>query len=872
MRHSLWKGRYLRPAFAVVTAVAAGLIAPLVSATPSMAVESDPAGDVDPFIGSAGSGNTYPGAGLPFGMIAWSPTTHVKGDGYDPTKPLRGFSLTHLNGAGCDPGPGGDIPILPYAGEVNSAPGSADDDDKYVTAFAAGTGNDETNAGEGQTATPGHFRARLTSGVGADLAVTQRAGIADFTYPTDKEGPADGPPASLLFRVSNSLNGSSDAHIDIDKTDRNTVTGWVDGGGFCGHRLNGGNPNPNRRSYYRLYFTAAFDRPFTSWGTWKDGVRTPGSSSADGGETFEKNRSGKGSGGYVTFDKGTDHVGMRVGISYVSLAGAKNNLQREIPQASDQKTTTVLEDVEEKGRKRWNDVLSGIKIGGTEDKDRLKIFHTALYHALQQPNVISDVDGRYPGISPDPENPAAPEYTSQKVKAGQEAQYSNFSGWDQYRAQVQLLALLQPKVAGDFAQSLYNFAKQNKQRTQDPDVWDRWIHINGPTHVMSGDPSAATLATFYAMGVRNFDYYGAFESLYRQATTPAAEENSTVGCIGQCRSARPNLTDYQKLRYAPGEKCGGGCWGGASETLEESVADTALAAWAQALQRDVKDPAQKKQLATQQNLGPRGGYWKNVFHDKADGKEGYIQPRNADRSWVTSPEDGIFHPEKQTGFAQGSAAQYVWMMPQDPQGLAAKMGGSDKAARRLTAFFHITPGTHGWTYAQNTDGAHYDPSNEPDIHAPWLYNALGKPWQTQETVRAILDSSYNSSHSGLPGNDDLGTMSAWYVFSALGIYPKAPGSGDLLLGAPVFPKAVLHRAGKGDITITSTGASSTNTYVHSANFTTGTKTSPRALPAWLDAGSVNSGGTLHFTFGTDKNWATSTELPPSLFQQVNSSK
>ena len=138
-------------------------------------------------------------------------------------------------------------------------------------------------------------------------------------------------------------------------------------------------------------------------------------------------------------------------------------------------------------------------------------FYTALYHSLMQPNLISDGDGRYYGM----------DGAVHRLARGQQAQYSNFSGWDQYRAQIQLLALLKPRIAGDFAQSLYNFARQNDG------VWDRWVHISGATHVMTGDPSAATLATFYAMGVRNFDYEGAFDSLVRQATVPHPTACST---------------------------------------------------------------------------------------------------------------------------------------------------------------------------------------------------------------------------------------------------------------------------------------------------------------------------------------------------------
>ncbi|EXU62167.1 alpha-mannosidase [Streptomyces sp. PRh5] len=387
-------------------------------------------------------------------------------------------------------------------------------------------------------------------------------------------------------------------------------------------------------------------------------------------------------------------VRMRLGISYVSLAGAEANLRAEIaPRAS-------VADVAAAGRAAWDRRLRAIRISGGSEPRRTA-FYTALYHSLQQPNLISDTDGRYPGM----------DGTPRRVERGQTAQYSNFSGWDQYRAQVQLLALLQPRVAGDFAQSLLNFARRNGG------VWDRWVHISGATHVMTGDPSAATLATFYAMGVRNFDAKGAFDSRYRQATAPHPDGLSDKGCPGQCEGQRPGLAQYLESRYAAQDACH--CWGGGAETLEDSVADDALARWARL-------PGRTKEA---DELGARGGYWRNVFHPQATGAAGYIQVRNRDGSWVTP-----FDPASDRGFAQGSAATYAWMVPQDVQGLAEAMGGRDKAAARLDGFFHKPDGS--WS-VRGGDPLRYDPTNEPGIHAPWLHNALGQPWKTQETVRQM---------------------------------------------------------------------------------------------------------------------------------------
>ncbi|MGI3202344.1 GH92 family glycosyl hydrolase [Streptomyces sp. GLT-R25] len=791
-------------ALALTTALAAALPGPVSSAADAPDTPAHPTAYVDPLIGTTNGGNTYPGATLPYGMIAWSPTS-TRGDQtstgaangyeYNATR-LRGLSLTHVNGAGCNPGAAGDVPIMPFVGDVTSSPSADTTDSVYAANFSHAD----------ERAVPGRYSVGLDSGARADLAVSKRAGVADFTFPADK-------PANLLFRTSNSLNGSEDAHVEIDRAGRK-VSGWVLTGAFCGRRANGG--VNNRKSYYRLYFSASFDRAFSTTGTWKDGTLSPGATSGGGGEGYATgaDRAGRGSGGWVGFDTSSDNdVRMRLGISYVSKAGAEANLREEIAPRSS------VDQVAAAGTRAWDRELRSVRVGGGSTAQRTT-FYTALYHSLMQPNLVSDTDGRYPGM----------DGKAHRVERGQGAQYSNFSGWDQYRAQIQLLALLKPRIAGDFAQSLYNFARQNGG------VWDRWVHINGPTHVMTGDPTAATLATFYAMGVRNFDYRGAFDSLARQATVPHPDGLSDAGCPGQCTGQRPNLAQYLTSQYAAQDVCH--CWGGAAETLEDSVADDALGRWAKLLGLDEQAAA----------FAERGGWWRNVFNPGATdgaGTTGYIQARNLDGSWVTP-----FSPGSDRGFAQGTSATYTWMVPQDVQGLAEAMGGRETAARRLDGFFHKPDGS--WS-VKGGDALRYDPTNEPGIHAPWLYNALGQPWKTQATVRQILDTVYGTGPAGLPGNDDLGTMSAWYVFSALGIYPQTPGSGNLLLGAPLFPHAVVDRPGGGDIVIDAPSADAGHPYV------SGVRLNGRTYDRfWTDARFLRGGGTLTFGLSQepDTDWAT----------------
>ncbi|SEO57865.1 alpha-1,2-mannosidase, putative [Amycolatopsis saalfeldensis] len=366
---------------------------------PAEASPADLAASVDPLIGSAGDGNTYPGATAPFGMLAWSPTS-TRGDQtstgaangyqYDTTR-LRGFSLTHVNGAGCNPGAAGDVPILPFTGDVTSSPSADTTDAVYASDFAHAD----------ESATPGRYRLGLANGVTTDFAATDRTTAGTLSFPAGK-------PANLLFRTSNSLNGSEDAETRLDPAHRQ-VTGSVLTGAFCGRRANGG--VNNRKSYYRLYFTAQFDRPFTGTGTWKDATLQPGGLAQTGGEGYatDKDRAGRGSGGYVGFAPGS-HVTMRLAISYVSLEGAERNLRAE------QSPTSTVDSVAAATRRSWNDELGRVSIGGGTP-DQRKVFYTALYHGLQQPNLVNDVDGQYLGMDQVPH----------RLAPGQRAQYGNFS-------------------------------------------------------------------------------------------------------------------------------------------------------------------------------------------------------------------------------------------------------------------------------------------------------------------------------------------------------------------------------------------------------------------------------------------------------------
>ena len=918
---------------------------------------ADPVAYVNPFIGTTNAGNTYPGAVQPFGMLAWSPQTSrgsqvstpaPGGYQYTATK-IRGLSLTHLSGVGCS-GANGDIPIMPYVGDVTTSPSADTTDQTFASSFAHAN----------EAAEPGYYRVGLDSGAGAELTVTPRTGIGRFTFPAAQ-------PASLLFRTSLSETGSTDATVHIDPATR-TVSGSVSAGNFCGPQS-----TDNSHAYYTLHFVATLDQPFATTGTWHDSTLEPGGTDAQGGSGYSSTgrpNAGRGSGGYVTFAPGTTGVTMRVAISYTSLDGARRNLAAESPRR------LGFAAVRAAARAAWSDRLRKIRVGGgTEDQNA--VFYTALYHSMLEPTLTSDVDGRYYGADDQPH----------RLAPGQRAQYGTFSGWDVYRAQVQLLTLLDPRLAGDYAQSLYNYA------TQRSGEWDRWLLENGKTSVMSGDPAAAAIAAIHAFGAHNFDVRGAFASLVHAATVPTANDSSDAGCNVECVGQRPALDHYLAQGYVPADDCH--CWGGAAETLEDATADYGLAQLAKSLGdkqnyqaflarslnwRNVFDPQAQADTGLAHNIreriteitasgenlpsegkaqgfdGDKGTKWLTfattgwlqaklstpltVDHyaltsgndePGRDPKDWELQGSTDGSTWTTVdartgesfakrgqtkeyavadpkpysyyrldvtanggedivqlaeleladpavptpvPADGPyvgwmrdryrdgtwaegFSPSTGTGFVEGSSAQYTWMVYSDVVTLAQKMGGDDVAVQRLDAFFRNPDGTFDLSA---TKGTKFDATNEPDIQTPYLYNYLGAAYKTQETVHAIIDGKWSNGTGGIPGNDDAGTMSAWYVFSALGLYPTVPTRAELALTSPLFPRAVVRLGSGRTLSIDAPRTGSSAIYVHGLKLN-GTATTK----GWLPAHTVTDGGRLVYRLGTTPSltWGSGPgDVPP----------
>src|SRR5437763_8262218 len=556
----------------------AGFVAP-----PAPSAAADFAALVNPFIGTGTGGpvvgdvDAFPGATVPFGMVQWSPDTPGRppGGGYRfSDHDITGFSLTHLSGVGC--ATGGDLPFLPFTGTLPADPG---------TASLPFTHADESAA-------PGSYRVSA-GGIGVQLAATARTGVGRFTFPATDA-------AHLLVKVASSQNGGANATFAV-VGDRE-ITGSVTSGRFCGQ--------PNA---YTVYFAAVFDRPFTASGTWGGAsVATRGPAVRGPASRPALAATQPVAGGFVTFDTRRDAaVNVHVGLSYVDTTGAERNLRAE---------SASLDDATRAARRTWNRFLGKVRVdGGTADQRTT--FYTALYHTMLGPNLFSDADGRYAGFDAHVHRTARPHY-------------ANVSGWDIYRSEVPLLALLAPDVTGDLMASLL--------RDADEGGWlPKWPVANGYTGVMNGDAADPILAGAYAFGARGFDARHAVDLMVH-----GAEAGSPPG--QGFYVPRPSRVPYLARGYVPNTQSTSISPqpNGASETQEYAVDDFAIWRLADAVGRH----------ATAQRFRSRSQNWSNVF----DTATGYIRPRDADGAFPPgAPVPPLNSGFGQSGFQEGNAAQYT---------------------------------------------------------------------------------------------------------------------------------------------------------------------------------------------------------------------
>ncbi|MEU1485770.1 GH92 family glycosyl hydrolase [Streptomyces sp. NPDC005752] len=700
------------------------------------------------------------------------------------------YSETHIRGfstvhiSGVGCGLGGDLPVLPTTGDITST-----DNATYAAEFSH----------DDEKASPGTYKVGLKTGIEAELSATERTGVQRYTFPaTDK--------ANVLINAGQSLHRTVNTEVEI--LDSRTVRTAITGSGFC-----------QDTKPYTVYTLTRFDRPFTTSGTWKGDTVTEGSKSSSA--AAERN------GAFLRFDTTKDRtVEATTAISYVDAKGAALNLRAEGGRSYDR--------VARAAQAAWEDRLDDVRAKGGNETLR-RTFYSSLYRSFLAPNIGSDVDGRYTGWD-------------QKIhRAKGFTYYQNWSLWDTYRTQAQLLSLLAPHESRDMAISVLKI-------DEDSGWLPKWGYGTVETNIMTGDPVTPFLTNAYQQGLLKGYEEQAYRALRKNADGVPPADSAPVGREANKEYLADGFAPYIKGRahVKPGDS---DYDHGASATLEYALSDAMLGQMAKELGHE----------ADAARYAERAQNYRKIF----DSSTGFFRARDA-KGDFTGPVD----PAQSEGFHEGTSWQYQWLVPQDLPGMVSLIGGTQAANERLDSFFAYEQllqdpaktAREVWVNGPydyyNADK--YNPQNEPDLIAPYTYLSTGQPWKTTDVVHAAL-TLFTDTPTGMTGNDDLGTMSAWNVLSSIGIFPVQPGTDTWSLSTPVFERVDLtldrRYYPRGSLTVKAPGTSDSSRYIQSA------RTDGAAYEkTYLTTEDIRDTRELSFEVGTQPSrWGTSADAaPPAL--------
>ncbi len=693
------------------------------AAPPDLPEVEDTVALVDPTIGTGGlgfaHGSCFVGAAVPHGLVKLGPDTsgpfgtvnflHYSGYWAGDDK-IRGFSHLHLHGTGAT-----DYGVLSVMPIKTFDPAKRKVTD-YETRF--------TKANEHAAA--GLYHVSLSNGIEVALTATQRVGVHRYAGA-----------GAVLVDLGKTLEGGSvdDASITVDDT-AHEITGQLHtrggmSGGFGG---------------YTVYFVARAVTPWTAHQVWAMGAEPSAAMTAQG----------TGVGAVLTVPGNFE---MAVGVSLVSLAGARANLAAEVPQIS-------VEAVSAQARATWAKILDRVLLtGGTEEERR--VFYTSFYHAFLMPSVIGDVTGEY-------------QLAGQPVQTATWHQMSDLSLWDTYRTVAPLYAWLAPDSARDQARSLVGFG-------EGLGAYPKWPIATGEAGTMLGASAEIVIADAVARGISGTGAEIAWPRLRAAAMDLAAPPGG--------RGGRGDVVDYMTYGYVPltaGRS--------ASTTTEYANDDFALAQLAGALGH----------TADRDTLVARSHGWRKLY----DPAVGFLRGRNADGSF---PPAADFDPlDMSAEYAEANAWHSLWMAAiHDSAGLEEILGGNEAAVAKLEELFTLSK--TDWDTADesaaNFPRPYYWHGNEPDLDAPFLFALLGRRDLASKWIKWVADTMYSDQPEGVAGNDDGGTLGSWYVLAALGVYPVA-GSDRWILGTPRFSQARV-RVGDHELVVTADGLSEKAIYVQS---------------------------------------------------------
>jgi predicted alpha-1,2-mannosidase len=742
---------------------------------------------VNPFIGAREMGHTFPGACVPFGFVQLSPDTdtipYEKDGRYNPDvyrycagyqymdNTIVGFSHTHFNGTGHSDL--GDFLIMPTVGKLQLNPGTADHPE---------TGYRSRFRKETEKASPGYYSVHLDDpDVEAELTVATRAGFHQYTFPESDS-------AHIILDMLHGIYNYDGkvlwayvrVHNDTLVTGYRITRGWA-------------------RTRY-IYFALSFSKPFKNYGfrNEEQPVYRGFWRKFNQQENFPEMAGRKIRAHFDFATTNGEKIKIKIGLSAVSMDGALQNLQAEIPHWDFEKTRA-------EARTAWENELNRIRIEAPNDR---KInFYTALYHTLMSPATYNDTDGKYRGI--DQEIHQAKGFTN----------YTIFSLWDTYRAEHPLLTLLYPERTSDMVNSMLAHFDQSPEQ-----MLPVWSHHGNENWCMIGYHSAPVIADAYVKGIRGFDAHKALKACVTTAT----------------RQFYDGIGDYMKYGFVPDDKSGNS----ASITLEYSYDDFTIGQFARAVIMAKEPSDQEKQFAEDQLqiFTERSLNYRRLF----DPSTGFIRAKKTDGAWKT-PFDPL--STNGQGFIEGNSWNYSFYVPHDVLNYIGIMGGEKPFIRRLDSLFTMRLDDKYFSETEDVTRSgiigNYVHGNEPSHHVAYLYDWTSQPWKTQERIHMIVNAMYRNKPDGLCGNDDCGQMSAWYIFSVLGFYPVCPGTAQYAIGAPGMASATIALAGEKTFVVKAVGLSDQNIYIQSMTL----NGKPLDEP-FIDHADIVAGGVLTFIMGS----------------------
>lgn len=654
---------------------------------------------VNPFIGTDFTGNTYPGAQTPFGMVQLSPDNGLPGwdriaGYYYPDSTIAGFSHTHLSGTGA--GDLYDISFMPVTFPVREAEPPLGIHSRF--------------SHDNESASAGYYSVRLTDyDINVELTATERCGIQRYTFPGGKAG--------IILNLSKAMNWDRTTSYDVEILDSVTIAGWRHSDGWARDQ--------------HLWFKSRFSAPF-------DSVKI------DSIATF-----------YFTTSSG-EQITVATALSATGAEGAALNLASEMPDNDFDKYLSQT-------KARWNKELSKIEVSG-DSRDDIVTFYTALYHSMLAPTIYGDCDGTYRG--PDKQNHKAEGWTN----------YGTFSLWDTFRASHPLFTYTQPKRTDDMIKSFLAFYNQNGRLPV-------WNFQGSETDMMIGYHAVPVIVDAYLKGIGTFDPDSALNACI---TTANIDDYRQIG-------------SYKQLGYVPYDELPAdkdGNWS-LSKTLEYAYDDWCIARMAEKMG--------KIDIAAE--FDRRARSYRNLFNPAT----GWIQPRDKNGNFMPD-----FNPDLYTEpICESNGWQYYWSVQHDIDDLIALTGGRERFAERLDSMMTYTPDDEDLPIFSTGMVGQYAQGNEPGHHVIYLYNKVGQPEKAQKYLAKVMHELYRNDPAGLPGNEDCGQMSAWYVFSAMGFYPVNPVGGQYELGTPLFKKACIHLDNGKTFTVVAPEVSHKNIYVQS---------------------------------------------------------